>query len=460
MQTPTVVRPGSLTADQLASYERAGYLVLEQLLDDADMAPARQAMTQKVSMIADALHADGLIRDKLVDEPFPTRLARLFADLTDREFLRYGRSWRDRLPGYFGLMSNPKIVDVIESLLGPEIFANPVYNVRPKVPKVAAGIVPWHQDKSYWPDANARPVITVWIPLVDATHENGCLRVIPGTHRRRVLSYHNETYSGTGYTELDDQHIKPHQKEVVALPIKAGGAIVFNDRLIHSSTANSSGHVRWSVDLRYQPTNQDPMPQHGIGYLVRSRHASRTRRHAGRLAGGPTGALQRMKENMTDEQRFDIGQFGAELRHLLVVAAHPDDLETACGGTIVLLIAGGVEVSLLLCTQGDIGTHDPAHRARRWPPLAAARRWQPPNTWASSSSSSWGATMANWWPIWRCVRRSPTPIVACSPIRSSPSTPRGPARRIPITPRPVAPRSMPTCRPRWSSTIPNNWRMG
>jgi ectoine hydroxylase-related dioxygenase (phytanoyl-CoA dioxygenase family) len=270
MQTSPDHSQGSLTTEQLAFYEREGYLLLPRLLDDPDMAPAREAMTQKVDMIADELLADGLIADRLAGAPFETRLAQLFAHLTDREFLRYGRSWRDRLPGYFILMRNPKILDVVESLIGPEIFANPVYNVRPKVPKVAAGIVPWHQDKSYWPGATAKPVFTVWIPLVDATHENGCLHVIPRTHKRRVLSYHRESYSSTGYTELDDQHIAPHQGKVVALPVAAGGAIIFNDRFIHSSTANNSGHVRWSVDLRYQPTDQDPMPGHGIGFLARS----------------------------------------------------------------------------------------------------------------------------------------------------------------------------------------------
>ena len=168
-------------------------------------------------------------------------------------------------------MANPKILDVVESLLGSEIFANPVYNTRPKVPKVAAGIVPWHQDKSYWPKAKAAPVITVWIPLVNATLENGCLHVIPRTHRRRLLSFHNEVYSGTGYTELDEKHIKPHQAEVVPIPLEAGGAILFNDRFIHSSTANNTEHVRWSVDLRYQPVDQDPMPQYGAGFLARSR---------------------------------------------------------------------------------------------------------------------------------------------------------------------------------------------
>jgi phytanoyl-CoA hydroxylase len=100
-------------------------------------------------------------------------------------------------------MSNLKILDAVESLIGGAIFANPVYNTRPKVPGVAAGAVPWHQDKSYWPDANANPVITVWIPLVDSTAENGCLQVWPRTQRERVLSYHNETSTDTGYTEID-----------------------------------------------------------------------------------------------------------------------------------------------------------------------------------------------------------------------------------------------------------------
>jgi len=60
--------------------------------------------------------------------------------------------------------------------------------------------------------------------------------------------------------------------------VPAGAAILFNDRLVHSSTPNDSDHVRWSVDLRFQPTDQDPMPQHGAGFLARSR------RHPDRVA--------------------------------------------------------------------------------------------------------------------------------------------------------------------------------
>lgn len=260
---------GSLTREQIAFYDEEGYVILEKLLDSADMQPFRESVNLRVDEIAEELFGAGLISDKLESRPFETRLGDLFAELSDQDFIKYGRSWRDRLPGYFHLMSNPKIVDAVESLIGGEIFANPVYNTRPKVPKVSGGAVPWHQDKSYWPGANANPVITVWVAMVDTNLENGCLHIWPRTHRTDVLSYHSEKWTGASFTEIDEVHLK--EARAVPLPVPAGSAILFNDRCIHMSTPNLSNGVRWSCDLRYQPTDQDPMPAHGVGFLVRSK---------------------------------------------------------------------------------------------------------------------------------------------------------------------------------------------
>jgi ectoine hydroxylase-related dioxygenase (phytanoyl-CoA dioxygenase family) len=263
-----------LTQEQVDFYWREGYVQLTGLLNTEDLVPIKEALTSKVSEIADEMIRAGKILDALVDEPFETRLAKLFEGLSDAEFLEFGRSWRDRHPGYFTFMSNPKILDAVESLIGPELFSNPVYNARPKVPKVAAGAVPWHQDRSYWPGANANPVITVWIPLVDANEINGCLQIWPRTHNTELIEHHAETYSGTAYTEVDMDHasLNPYKKiRAVSLPVPAGSAILFNDRCIHMSTPNLSDSVRWSVDLRYQPTEQDPMLSHGAGFLCRSR---------------------------------------------------------------------------------------------------------------------------------------------------------------------------------------------
>jgi len=260
---------GSLSPGQIAFYDDEGYVVLERLLDGEDMRPFRESVNQRVDQIANDLVQAGLVTDTLELRPFETRLAELFANLSDQDFLKYGRSWRDRLPGYFELMSNPKILDVVESLIGPEIFSNPVYNTRPKVPKVAAGAVPWHQDKSYWPGANANPVITVWVAMVDTNLENGCLHIWPRTHRTDVLSWHAEEKTGTGFTEIDEKHMQ--DARAVPLPVPAGSAILFNDRCVHMSTPNLSSGIRWSCDLRYQPTDQDPMPEHGTGFLARSK---------------------------------------------------------------------------------------------------------------------------------------------------------------------------------------------
>ena len=263
---------GSLSAIQVSQYDEQGYLVVPDLLDDDDLAPARGAMMEKVDQIADELVEAELIKDRLRDEPLETRLAMLFENLSPEDFVTFtGQSWRDRMPGYFVLMSNSKILDVVESLIGPEIFANPVYNVRPKVPHVAAGEVPWHQDKSYWPGSKSNPVVTVWIALVDATLTNGCLRVIAGTQHEPVGEFHFETYSGTAYRELDEEKVRHLRSTARAVPAQAGTGIIFNDRFIHSSGPNTSRHVRWSIDLRYQPADQDPMRQHGIGFLARSR---------------------------------------------------------------------------------------------------------------------------------------------------------------------------------------------
>jgi ectoine hydroxylase-related dioxygenase (phytanoyl-CoA dioxygenase family) len=96
------------------------------------------------------------------------------------------------------------------------------------------------------------------------------LHLIPRTHKKRTIAHGNETYSGTGYLEIPANYVEKRRAEIISLPVKAGTAVLFNDRLIHSSTPNNSQGVRWSIDLRYQPTDQDPMPYYGLGFLARS----------------------------------------------------------------------------------------------------------------------------------------------------------------------------------------------
>ncbi|HEX5323956.1 MAG TPA: hypothetical protein VFW40_09230, partial [Capsulimonadaceae bacterium] len=70
----TTLKGGSLTDEQVALYQEEGYLVLPKLLTDADLAPAREAMMQKVDEIANELNSDGLVTETYPESPFESRL--------------------------------------------------------------------------------------------------------------------------------------------------------------------------------------------------------------------------------------------------------------------------------------------------------------------------------------------------------------------------------------------------
>jgi phytanoyl-CoA hydroxylase len=83
-----------------------------------------------------------------------------------------------KLPrGLQRMFTDPRILDIAEQLgVGDQIALNPAWNLRAKLPSHEETVVPWHQDNSYWePRVWDEKVFTVWVALVDATVENGCM---------------------------------------------------------------------------------------------------------------------------------------------------------------------------------------------------------------------------------------------------------------------------------------------
>jgi ectoine hydroxylase-related dioxygenase (phytanoyl-CoA dioxygenase family) len=100
-------------------------------------------------------------------------------------------------------------------------------------------------------EADAATILSVWVPVTDATVENGCLQVIPGSHRRDLLD-HCPTSGNLG---IPDKLLK--LQEAVPVPMRAGSALIFGQQLIHGSRDNvTRDEVRISMDLRYQPAGQ------------------------------------------------------------------------------------------------------------------------------------------------------------------------------------------------------------
>jgi len=144
----------------------------------------------------------------------------------------------------------PEILTMVEQLIGPDFalwnssfFAKPAQIGRE---------TPWHQDGEYWP---IRPVATctVWMAIDDSTIENGCLRVIRGSHKDRQLKPHS-TNSDPNLTlnqELTSDQFD--EADAVDLVLEAGQMSLHDVFLLHGSKANTSTKARRGMTLRYMP---------------------------------------------------------------------------------------------------------------------------------------------------------------------------------------------------------------
>ena len=181
------------------------------------------------------------------------------------------------------MLRNEKLLDIIENLIGPEIYSNPVQHIRikppeqflPGVPKdhhgriagFAVGATPWHQDNGVvLPEADETDMLTVWVPLTNAFREHGCIEVVAGSHRDGLL--HHCQLMGVGHF-IRDQDLALDR--VVTAELKRGDVLFMHRRTCHSSLPNVSKQVRISFDLRYNPTGQPTGRPLFPGFVARSR---------------------------------------------------------------------------------------------------------------------------------------------------------------------------------------------
>ena len=167
----------------------------------------------------------------------------------------------------FNFLKNPKILDVAESLCGSEIVCNPIQHIRAVLPHRATGGHPthFHQDIGVcWPDTDPYFMLTVWVPIVDATLENGCLAVLPGSHK-----YGLRQHAYTPGLNVPEEERPPIKSK--PLPVPAGGLILFHNYTLHHALPNESDEIRWSFDLRYHDAYMPSGRPFYPTFLMRSR---------------------------------------------------------------------------------------------------------------------------------------------------------------------------------------------
>ncbi|MDE2886721.1 MAG: phytanoyl-CoA dioxygenase family protein [Gemmatimonadota bacterium] len=141
-------------------------------------------------------------------------------------------------------MKDACVVSILNRIIGPNVEFLSVKSVyKNKFTRFGS---PWHQDWYYWKGANK---ISVWIAMDDATPENGCLKMIAGSHLKRFKVKQVRGENGFGWRIANEEFAGCPE---TTLAVNRGDAVFFHDQTLHGSFPNTSGADRWSFISTYR----------------------------------------------------------------------------------------------------------------------------------------------------------------------------------------------------------------
>ncbi len=257
-----------LNERQLRQYEDDGFLIVENLLTMEELQPMIAEINQQVKALAKKLYDGGRIRSEHNDKNFYTQLIAISEEFEGTAPLFQIDTAMG--PALANLWSCDKLLDIVEQVIGPDIEGGAIWNVRSKVPNNVLMTVPWHQDTAYLqPIAQTTVQPACWIPLIDATVENGCLQVVRGGHRSDGNYKHyvekRVRDPRSWYLFIKEEDLP--KGEIVTCEMKMGSVLFINENAPHRGLWNHSDKVRWAIDFRWQrpgdPTGLEGMLRHG-----------------------------------------------------------------------------------------------------------------------------------------------------------------------------------------------------
>jgi ectoine hydroxylase-related dioxygenase (phytanoyl-CoA dioxygenase family) len=160
---------------------------------------------------------------------------------------------------FFEISRSKKIISIVKKLIGGTVRFH-LGKLNFKLPKKKGGEIAWHQDWAFYPHTND-DLITVGIYLEDCNEENGPLKVIPGSHKKKVFNHHNEENNFIG--KINTKRSKINVKKNVSLMGPAGTTTFFHCRTIHGSGLNCTSNNRPLLLFAYRACDAWPLINDG-----------------------------------------------------------------------------------------------------------------------------------------------------------------------------------------------------
>jgi len=213
-----IENPSTLTREQIAVFNRDGFLKAIRIFNEDEIAAHRH-------------YFDGLL-DRVIaagGDSYSISTAHL------------------KYPEVYDLLRHPRIVTIVKDLLGDNVIGWGSHYFC-KMPRDGKR-VSWHQDASYWPLTPSKTV-TVWLAIDDADTENACMRFIPGSHLYGHLTWRlseDDEDNVLNQTIADVERFGAPVDDV----LRAGEISIHSDLTLHGSEANDSDRRRCGLTLRY-----------------------------------------------------------------------------------------------------------------------------------------------------------------------------------------------------------------
>ena len=217
----------ALTAEQAAGFHREGFLCPIDFLSPAEV----------------SARLDDLARyEAWLGAPLPV------AAKEDRKWATMPYS---HLPWFNALVRDPRLLDVVEDLIGPDIlvWTSTFWIKEPHSPAIAA----WHQDTAYFglepPDQ-----ICCWLALTDATEKAGCMNVLPWEGRRPGVLHHAPAQVAVSINRGTQTVVEAFdENKRVAMPLKAGQFSIHHGLCMHASPPNGEAYRRIGLGMNFIP---------------------------------------------------------------------------------------------------------------------------------------------------------------------------------------------------------------
>ncbi len=232
----------SFTDDHVRYYQETGFLAINNFFTKREIDSALAGLTDLIDGKNPAARSvvvqyEASTRDRLSTSSVEER----------RDMVRKLHGFVDDEPRLRAIADHPQLRETVGRLLGttePELYQDQAM----LKPRGIGREKPWHQDHAFFDLPLGTPIVGCWIALDEATPENGCMHVKPGTHKEGpVVHFVRRDW------QICDEHLDLTRD--VMVPLTPGGVLFFNGLTHHGTPANRTAERRRALQLHYIPAN-------------------------------------------------------------------------------------------------------------------------------------------------------------------------------------------------------------